>query len=323
VYLAGDVGGTKILLEVGETRSGKWHTLHAKRYSTHGAIDFPDVLHEFLGEWDPKRPPGHGFLGAAFGVAGPVSGNKAKMTNHPWAVDGDLIARRFPIARVRVVNDLAAAAHGIDWLEAADLVEIQPGKAQAGEPRVVIGVGTGLGVAYCVHAGGRMTEIPGEAGHASFAPTTIQQVGLWHAMHSAHGRVCNEDLLSGSGLRHIYAFASGGNVHVPGQSEAPPAADITAGAQQGDTKCMAALQLFAECLGGVAGDHALGVLARGGVYLTGGITAKLHPWLQGEKFRQAFCAKAPHSAILMSIPVHAVTSERVAVIGAARFAAEE
>jgi glucokinase len=323
VILAGDVGATKILLEVGESRSGRWETLFARRYATHDEVNFPEALREFLTEWDPVKPPGHGFKAAAFGVAGPVQGNKAKMTHRPWVVDGELIRNRFPIPKVRVVNDLAAAAHGIDWLDAADLAAIQPGNADPNEPRVVLGVGTGLGISYRVCAGGAMHEVSGEAGHANFAPANIQQVGLWHSIFSRHGRVADEDVLSGAGLKHIYAYTSGGDAHLPGSTEGPEPEDISAGAlERADSECTKALDLFTDCLGSVAGDHALAVMARGGVYLTGGIVAKLASWLQTERFRQAFCAKAPHSALLMRIPVHVVKSERVVVIGAARIASE-
>lgn len=323
MYLAGDVGGTKILLEVGETRSGRWQPLFAKRYSADDAINFPEVLREFLTEWDPKRPPGHGFHAAAFGVAGPVTDNKAKMTNRPWVVDGDLIARRFPIPRVRVVNDLAAVAHGIDWLNDDEIVEIQPGEALPNEPRVVMGVGTGLGVSYRVCVDGKFGEIPGEGGHANFAPANVQQLGLWHSIFRSHGRVSDEDVLSGAGLQHVYAFTSVEDAHLPGASEVPRADEITAGAiERGDAKCTVALELFAECLAGVAGDHALAVLARGGVYLTGGVVARISSWLPTERFRAAFCAKGPHSAMLMRVPIRAVKSGRVGVIGAARLASE-
>jgi glucokinase len=170
---------------------------------------------------------------------------------------------------------------------------------------------------------GKLREVSGEAGHGSFGPANIQQAGLWHAIYATHGRVSNEDVLSGAGLQHVFAYTSGLGAHAPGAREVPRPDEITAGAiERGDAKCTAALDLFAECLAGVAGDHALAVLARGGVYLTGGIVAKITPWLQTDRFRAAFCAKGPLSAMLMRIPVHAVKSERVAVIGAARIATE-
>lgn len=323
MILAGDVGATKILLEVGETRSGRWNSLFARRYATSSDVNFLDLLREFLAEWEPVKPAGRPFSAAAFGVAGPAEGNRVKMTHRPWVVDGDLIARRLSIPRVRVANDLAAAAHGIDWLEAHELAEIQPGEALPNEPRVVMGVGTGLGVSYRVRIDGKLREVSGEAGHANFAPASIKQVGLWHEIYTTHGRVSNEDVLSGAGLQHVYAYTSGLGAHIPGAREMPAPDEITAGAiERSDARFTLALDLFAACLAGVAGDHALAVLARGGVYLTGGIVAKITSWLQTEHFRAAFCAKGQLSAMLMRVPVHAVKSERVVVIGAARLASE-
>jgi glucokinase len=323
VILAGDVGASKILLEVGEMRSGRWKSLFARRYATSSDFNFLDILREFLDEWEPAKPAGHEFSAAAFGVAGPAESNKVKMTHRPWTVDGDLIARRLAIPRVRVVNDLAAAAHGIDWLEPDELAEIQAGEALPDEPRVVMGVGTGLGVCYRVCIDGKLREVSGEAGHANFAPANIRQVGLWHEIYTTHGRVSAEDVVSGAGIQHVYAYTSGLGAHVPGASEMPAPGEITAGAlERSEAKFTVALDLFAECMAGVAGDHAIAVLARGGVYLTGGIVAKITPWLQTDHFRAAFCAKGPLSAMLMRVPVHAVKSERIVVIGAARLASE-
>jgi glucokinase len=316
VILAGDVGATKILLEVGESRSGAWQTRFAQRYATHDELNFPEMLRVFLAEWKSQDTSGHGINAAAFGVAGPLQGNAVQMTHRPWPVDGELIASRLDIPKVRIVNDLAAAAHGIDWLQPEDLLEIQPGEVMAEEPRVVIGVGTGLGVAYCIRAGGHVHAVGGEGGHASFAPTSLQQAGLWHTIFATRGRVSNEDILSGTGLQLVYSYTSEQGVVLDPES-------ISRGAiERSDQKCTEAMDLFAEILGSVAGDHALAVVARGGVYLTGGIVAKIAPWLRHGKFRTAFSGKSPHEALLASIPITAVTSERAVVLGSARFAAE-
>ena len=112
-----------------------------------------------------------------------------------------------------------------------------------------------------------------------------------------HGRVSDEHVVSGPGLRHVQQFKPG-----------PEGMD-----------------LFVSCLGSVAGDHAVSVLAQGGVYLMGGVIANVPgviAALHGEHFRAAFCAKGPFSSMLMNVPVIAVKTERAIVIGAARFAAE-
>jgi glucokinase len=110
---------------------------------------------------------------------------------------------------------------------------------------------------------------------------------------------------------------------VRGTSELPTPEEISVGAMdRGDSRYVVALDLFIECLGSVAGDHALSVLALGGVYLTGGVIARIEPWLHQPKFRAAFCAKSPHSDLLARIPVIAVKNERAALLGAARIACE-
>jgi glucokinase len=219
------------------------------------------------------------------------------------------------------VNDLVAVAHGIDSVDARDMVTLQPGKPAPDEARVVIGVGTGLGIAYLAPAGnGTYRELPGEGGHMGFAPASPMEAELWHAIFVLHGRVSAEDVASGRGLSHVYDFVRGGVT--PGEIHGKTAEWISENAARGDAECVTTLDLFVECLGNIAGDHALAVMARGGVYLAGGVVGKILPALRTPRFREAFCAKSPHSALMMKLPVRAVTSERVGVLGAARLAAE-
>jgi glucokinase len=306
LILAGDVGATKILLEVGDFRSDRWESKLGRRYATHDVDNFASLLTSFLGEWNQVRGKDERITGAGFGVAGPVLDNKAKMTHRPITVDGDAISERFLIPKVRVANDLAAAARGIEKLSPRDLVTLQEGKAEAGAPRVVLGIGTGLGVAYLVpDDNGGYREIPGEGGHAGFAPATVEQMQLWQSIFARHGRVAAEDVVSGMGLNNILSFIE------PGAAALPVDADRFAENQ-------AALDLFTECLGNVAGDHALAVMARGGMYLMGGVITRVHSRLHAQRFSEAFCAKGAHSATLMKIPVQVITSDRVALLGAAK-----
>ena len=320
--LAGDVGGTKIVLEAGDIRSGAWSPQLARRYDS-SEVTFAEAIGTFLREWDATRKGAQRITSAAFGAAGPVVGNKVKMTNRPWDVDGDMVRRRFNIARSRVVNDLEASARGLELLASRELRTLQPGKVVEGAPRVVLGVGTGLGIAYLVWSDGGYRPIAGEGGHATFAPVTPQQVALAHSIRATRGRVSNEDILSGPGLSRVYQFMSeSGQCGTPTPDALVPERISRGAIEESDPMCGSALDLFIECLGGVAGDHALNVMARGGVYLTGGIVAKILPRLKDERFRAAFCAKGAHSSLLQRIPVRAVTSERLPVLGAARFASD-
>jgi len=325
VILAGDVGGTKILLEVGELRSGRWQPAFTRRYAADEVVSFLDVMKHFLAEWEREKPDGASITAGAIGVAGPQEGNLIKMTNRPWSVDGDAIALRCRIPQFRVMNDLAASASGVAALGKDELVTLQPGDALDTAPRVVIGVGTGLGVAYLVPHGGRTKVVPGEAGHVGFAPETPEQAELWRALFTALGRVEVEDVVSGRGLSNIHDFLARRSNAGIGIEHAPkdPAWITENALSGGDSVCVAALDLFAECLGDVAGNHALSVMARGGVFLAGGVIAKIANGFNTPRFRSAFCAKGAFSAHLMRIPVHAVLSEKLPVLGAARAAMEE
>lgn len=313
MLLAGDVGATKILLEAGEFRSERWQTALARRYLIDDFPNFYAVMAAFLAEWERAKPPRARITAAGIGIAGPVLGNKVKMTNRPWIIDGAVVAKRSGIPVAILLNDLAAAAHGLDVLPGRDLQAIQPGRADPDAPRAVLGLGTGLGVAYLVPRDGDHQVVPGEGGHAGFSPASPEQAHLWEGLFKLHGRVEAEFICSGMGLANVYQV-------LKGERERRDPAWISERAGQGDALCTHTLDLVSECLGNVAGDHALAVMARGGVYLVGGVIAKLAPRLNVQRFREAFCAKGLFSAHLMKIPVKLVTNERVALMGAARAA---
>lgn len=301
LILAGDVGGTKILLEVGDFRSGRWRPALARRYLIEDFQSMDGVLDRFLGEWKKVRRPRVEIEQGALGVAGPSFGNKVVMTNRPWRLDGDILGQRFGIPGLRVLNDLAAAAHALDKLVPKDSLMIQTGKAVSGAPRVLVGVGTGLGVAYVIApsqapaSSSRMLQsqqqsgiqvpdlvIAGEGGHVGYSPASPEQRELFRKLTRKHARVAAEHVVSGAALERD------------------------------------GLELFTSNLGNVAGDHALSVLACGGVYLCGGVIARIAPRLPKQIFSSAFAAKGSHASILMRIPVRAIVNERLVLLGAAR-----
>ncbi len=327
MILAGDVGATKILLEVGEFRSDRWKTGLARRYSTSEAENFPALLKDFLGEWNAVREKDQRITAAGFGVAGPASHNKVKMTHRPIVVDGDAIATRFLIPKVVVVNDLAAAAQGIEWVPARECVTIQPGRASETEPRVVLGVGTGLGIAYLVPVDGKLRAVPGEGGHAGFAPATQAQSRAVAIDPSRRTDACScEDICSGHGLAHIYSFVHGLAARTTGDGglhDAPRSGSPSRRPAQGPARLRRARSL----------RRVPGRRRRRPRAGDDGARRRLpHRWHRRDRraiatgragrFREAFCAKAPFSALLMKIPVRVITSERVAVLGAARLVLE-
>jgi glucokinase len=316
ICLAGDIGGTKTRLLLARRDTNGREILFEQRYLSHEFRDFDLVLEEFLRA--AARP--NGVDAVCLGVAGPVLDDVVKVTNLPWRLGAAALRERLR-AQVRLINDFDAIARGIDELGAGDLVCLQTGECAAQAPRLVMGAGTGLGISFSISMGESYQSIPTEAGRNAFAPTTPEQVELWRYLYAHHARATFELLLSGKGLMRIYDFVclQRGAAHSADASigAAPdPAAEIVQrGLDHQDELCSAAIDLFLQIYGARAGDLALTILARGGVYLAGGIAPKLLPRMQTGVFLDAFRDKGIHGKLLRTLPVHVVTSERVAVLG--------
>jgi glucokinase len=324
MILAGDIGGTKSLLALyrGKAKAPAFE----RRYAS---ADFPDVeslLARFLDESRAALRARPRIGAACLGVAGPVVGERVQVTNLPWIVEAAGLGRRFAIGRVRLLNDFAAAAWGVDLLEPADLVMLQPGEPRAGAPRVVIGAGTGLGIAYIMPGRNGARPIAGEGGHGAFAPSGEEQVALWRHLHRRSGRVTLEDVVSGPGLVRVYDWlrqrgGSGGSAGRGALRTAEPAAEITRLAiERADPLACAALDCFIACYGAAAGDHALNIMARGGVLIAGGIAPRILPRLRAGGFLAAFNDKGAYSAHVRRMPVGVVVNDRMGLMGAAAVA---
>jgi glucokinase len=323
MILAGDIGGTKTLLQLASVRRGRPVPVLERRYVAASFADFSAMLARFLEECREQRGRSPRLAQACFGAAGPVSDKRIQMTNLPWCLDAGAIAAQFGIGGVRLVNDFEAAAAGIEALAPSEIATLQQGQPQAQAPRVVIGAGTGLGVAYALPQGGRYRIVAGEGGHAGFAPADEEQMRLWQALHAQLGRVSVEHLVSGAGLVRIYEFLRA----QPAQAAAAAAGSIGAPAisrlamEQNDALANRALDLFIACYGAAAGDHTLAVMARGGVYIAGGIARKILSRLQAGGFIAAFNAKGAQAQLNLRTPVHVITTERLGLLGAALIAA--
>jgi len=324
MILAGDIGGTKALLLLAAMRQGRVEPVLERRYAVASFADFSAMLSRFLQECRAHRGRDARLASACFGAAGPVSDNRIQMTNLPWRLDAGAIAAEFGIGRVQLVNDFEAAAAGVEALVPGDCATLQRGEPLLQAARVVIGAGTGLGVAYALPQGKRYRIMAGEGGHAGFAPADEEQMRLWRALHAQLGRVSAEHVVSGPGLVRIYEFLRAELPQAPDLREsigAEGAAAISRHAlEHGDALASRALDLFIACYGALAGDHALGVTARGGVYVAGGIARKIFPRLAAGGFTAAFNAKGAHTQLNRRIPVRVVTTERLGLLGAALIA---
>ena len=315
MILAGDIGGTNTRLAL---MDGAGKTLFAKTFPS-GSTPTLDALVCTFMELAGRRPPETGCLA----VAGPVVDDVCRVTNLPWVVDGRSVAAASGIRHVRVINDFHAAALGVAALGPDGTVSLGGKPPVDGLPKVVMGPGTGLGVAMLIHDGDRYQPVPTEGGHRDFAPRTEQQVDLWRFLTARHGRVSYENVLSGRGLYAIYeclAVASPRRVNPTTTArlgtEDPAAVVSTLGMAGEDEMCQAAVDMFIAILGAEAGNLGLGTLARGGVYVAGGIAPRLSARLVGGAFRGPFDAKGQMADLASTLPAFLVVEPALGLRGA-------
>lgn len=317
MILAGDVGGTKTLLALFDASGG---ALREKIYPSAEFGSLAEILHRFLGEG-----PSGALEAACFAVAGPVIEGRSRPTNLPWELDEPALAEVLG-ARVKLVNDLEGAAHGLLTLGPDDLVLLQPGVQRRGNI-AVIAAGTGLGEAILVRAGEGYHVVASEGGHADFAPRSDLEAALLGSLRREFGHVSYERLLSGPGLQNIYRFLrDSGVAPEPGwlrdrlAEEDPSAVISEVGLAAGHPLCSQALDLFVSIYAAEAGNLALKALALGGVYVAGGIAPKILPKLRDGAFTRAFADKGRLADLMRSLPVRVVLNPHVALLGAARVA---
>jgi glucokinase len=307
--LVGDVGGTNVRLALidGEGRVRNLHIYPAANFASLGEV-VADYLERTVGR---KRPPR-----AVIAVAGPVLDGEIEFTNLNWQVsEGELLAH-FEFEAVRLINDFAAQALACPLLTGDSLRTLGP-KLRGGAdcPMVVLGAGTGFGVAGLARSERGDMAVATEGGHAGFAPSDDVEVEVWSQFRIRHGRVSIERLLSGRGLFELYGVLAGLN-----QVEATLADEIEVfeAAAKGDPLANETLDRFCAILGSVAGDLALSFGARGGVFVSGGIAPRMSDRLAAGSFRERFEDKGRLKPYLEQIPTSLVLHPYPALLGAAR-----
>jgi glucokinase len=262
---------------------------------------------------------------ASVGVAGPVIGDRATLTNIEWDISCGEIASRLSTSRVRLLNDLEAMATSVEVLVADELLVLQAGTPHLDGNAVVIAAGTGLGEAYLHRVNGRLRAVPSEGGHADWAARTDREIGLLRMLRSDYGRAEVEDVLCGPGLRNIYRFTHDGTdcepVHGLPADQAPAA--ISDAALSGRCAlCAEALAMFVSAYGAEAGNLALRGVATAGVFIGGGIAPKIRPALEDGRFMDAFLAKGLMTELVARIPVKVILNPETGLLGAAVAAQE-
>ncbi len=323
--LAGDIGATKTTLALYEVAG--WHggAVPLQQHTFQNSLfpSFDALLYQYL---DPRSSAP---MQACFGVAGPVVANSVKMTNLNWSLDGEELKARHGFLQVHLLNDLVATAMGAIHLPATDLAALNPGATVVGGVMAVLAPGSGLGEAFLVQHNGAYHPFPSEGGHASFAPRNEEQLALLAFMLQKHTHVSVEQVCSGLAIPRLFAFMStqyAVPVWLLGELEqasdrTPVIVQAALRAVQGGRPCDIAvrtLQLFVDILADEAANLALKTLSLGGLFLGGGLTPRLLPFLDPERFMSIF-VRGAYQDWLSRIPIHIIRNPLTALLGAAAY----
>lgn len=323
ICLAGDVGGTKTILALFETEGDDVKCLKKERFSSAHYQTFTELLTSFLIDTDYLE-----ITAVCIGVAGIVANGRCETTNLPWALSSKEIGEQVNSQNVWLLNDLEATAWGLLDLAEHNFVELNPDAQHQQGNIAVLAAGTGLGEAIIAWDGIAHHVIASEGGHADFSPNNELDIALLRYLLGKYPEhVSCERLISGEGLVNIYQFLKHINYaqttleteqHM---TERDPAGVIgEAGVAGTDVLCVEALKLFCRLYGVEAGNLALKCLPYGGVYLAGGIGAKILPVLQQGEFMLGFLAKGRCRAVVQKISVKVCTNPEVALLGALSYA---
>jgi glucokinase len=316
MILAGDLGGTKSNLGLFDVQREKLVCVARKRFASSEHSGLEEIMTLFLSGANAK------ITQASFGIAGPVVNNRVRGTNLPWVVDGASVAKHLGLGYVRLLNDLEASAYGIEVLEPQDIETIYAGVSTPQATQVIIAAGTGLGEGVLFWDGKRYLPMATESGHSDYSPNTAQHADLWKFIKQSEEFVSAEAILSGRGFLRVHEFLNPSERH-PGFDDhsVDPAPEITRRGLSGECPvCVATLDLWVEIYGSEAGNLALRNVARGGIYIAGGIAVKVLPKLKNGRFAAAVKHKEKLADFLAQIPIHVILNEDLPLIGAANVA---
>jgi len=323
--LAVDVGGTKCELAIFPLGGRDYVPLVRSRYACDEYGRLEDIIIAFLQETGSS--PSY----ASIGVAGVVSGGVATVTNLPWIISEKGLAREFNLNGVHLINDMTAVCASLGLLSGDDLVEIQGGDAQPGQLIGVVAPGTGLGEGVLVQRDGFFFPRGSEGGHTDFGPVGEEQAELLRWMLTRQPRVSYESLIAGPGIPNLYDFY---HQHL-GMAELPEVARQMAAAkdrtpvifahgfgEDSSPLCRKTIDLFLDILGAEAGNLALKLYARGGLYIGGGIVPRIADKVDFTGFLAHFQAKGKMAPLMKTIPVRLIVRSDAALLGAAGYGME-
>ena len=308
--LVADIGGTNVRFAVqAEPGAAIGEALHRKTWDYPGLTEAIESAVPDL----PARPRSVIACGA-----GPVVDRTLKLTNAPWVIDGQEIARRLGLDAGLLLNDFEAQALSLPTVPASWARQIGPLAFGAKGPQVILGPGTGLGIGALIEAGGRHTPLSSEACHIDFGPATPEEWAIWPHLERAHRRITTESVISGPGLVRVHR-ARIASLGLPASDLDGPGIVAAALANRSGEEAKS-LELFWRIVGRFAGDMAVAFVAFGGVTLAGGVLPRILDFLDEAAFRAAFEAKAPVDGLARRMPTRLVIQSDSVLVGMAAIA---
>lgn len=306
--LLGDIGGTNARFALIRTPGGQLEDIRTLSGALYAGP--AEAIEAYLAEVGGARP-----VSGGIGIANPIEGDQIRMTNHTWAFSIEAVRRALGFTHLVFVNDFTSLALSLPHLPANELVQIGGTQAEAGASIAVLGPGTGLGVSGLIPSPSGYIPLSGEGGHVTLATATEEEAAVIAQVSKLYPHVSAERLISGPGLVTLHeALAAVRSLPNPG-IEAPA---ITEGALTGkDPLALDSINMFCALLGTIAGNLALTLGAKGGVFIGGGIVPRFGEHFARTPFRDRFEAKGRFQDYLSTIPVFVIHSAYPALIGAA------
>jgi len=307
--LIADIGATNTRLALVEPGGAVTRT---RVVATDDFASLSDAIEDYLAAEAPPVKP----TVAVLAVAAPVTGDTVALTNNPWTFSIQAMGKQFGFTALHVINDFVANALAVPQLTPADRQQIGGGAPVAGAPIGVIGPGSGLGVSILIPQGDRVIPLQGEGGHVTMAAADKREAAVLELMRKRFDHVSAERFLSGPGLVNLYNALC--------ELAKEPAAPFTAAqitnprAEEDEPRAREATAMFCAMLGTIAGNLALTIGARGGIYIAGGIVPKLGAAFARSDFRARFEAKGRFHDYLAAIPSYVITHPSPALLGAAK-----
>jgi glucokinase len=322
MILAGDIGGTNTRLALFEKTEQGFLTIAEEKFSSSAFQSLSKIVQSFL------ENNSHSIDSACFGVAGPVQGKRAKITNLTWTADANILTELLGHDRIELINDLEANVYGLNELDESDFLILNNGEPNPTGNRALISAGTGVNEAGIFYKDGKLLPFATESGHADFAPRNELEIELLRYLLTKFERVSLERVVSGIGLQNIFNF-----LRDTKRAEEPTwlAEEIEKSDDMGaiisqngltgkSVICEQTLDIFVSLYGAETGNMALRLLATGGCYIGGGVAPKILPKLKEKPFLDSFLSKGRMRGLLESMPVRVVLNDKAALLGAAHFA---